>query len=92
MTSNFLANNIYVIYQVVKYKEFDVIQFFLKPTVSAKSRRFEQNLNYVKLIVFFNLNRLIFTQIILVSLCEFILRLKGFQIKCVNLILKCKGK
>ena len=84
--------NIYVIYQVVKCKEFDVIQVFFKPSVLAKSRWFEQNLNYVKLTVFFKLNRLIFTQIILVPLCEFILRLKGFQIKFVNLILKCKGK
>ena len=51
--------NIYVIYQVVKCKEFDVIQVFFKPSVLAKSRWFEQNLNYVKLTVFFNLNRLI---------------------------------
>ena len=83
--------NIYVIYQVIKHKEFDVIQVFFKPSVLAKSRWFEQNLNYVKLTVF-NLNRLIFTQIILVPFCEFILRLKSFQIKCVHLILKYKRK
>ena len=29
-------------------------------------------------------------QKILVPLCELVLLLKGFQIKCVNLILKCK--
>ena len=47
--------NIYVICQDIKYKEFDVIQVFL-----AKSRWFKQNLDNVKLIVFFNLYRLIF--------------------------------
>ena len=51
--------NIYVIYQVRKYKEFDVIQVFFKLSVLAKSRWFEQNLNYVKLTLFFSLNRLI---------------------------------
>ena len=51
--------NIYVIYQVRKYKEFDVMQVFFKLSVLAKSRWFEQNLNYDKLTVFFNLNRLI---------------------------------
>ena len=91
MTSNFLANEYLRHLQVIKHKEFDVIQVFFKPSVLAKSRWFEQNLNYVKLTVF-NLNRLIFTQIILVPFCEFILRLKSFQIKCVHLILKCKRK
>ena len=42
------------------------MQVFLKPSVVAKSRWFKQNLNYVKLIAFFNLYRLTFPQTILV--------------------------
>ena len=41
------------------------MQGFLKPSAVAKSRWFKQNLNYVKLIAFFNLYRLIFPQTIL---------------------------
>ena len=74
MTSYFLANEYLRHLSGRKCKEFDIIQVFFKPSVLAKSRWFEQNLNYVKVTVFFNLNRLIFTQIILMPLCEFILR------------------
>ena len=68
--------NIYVICQVLKYKEFDVIQGFL-----AKSRWFKQNLDNVKLIVFLTYIDLFFIKQFCHVWCTLILREKGFQIK-----------